>query len=570
MIKRVSVLTLLGLVVGVVVGLLAVGFVEAVLWSNDLLSVSPDSRAAMPDNGRLTMMMIGVPTAGGLLVGLLSLMMPARSFHGPPEAIRSAQSVDAYMPVKSGVVSAIAAWVSLGSGASVGQYGPLVHLGASVGSWIRRLTNADLSLGTIGIACGAAAAISAAFHAPIAGLIFAREVILRHYSLRAFAPIAVSSTVAYVVAHVVLQRTPLFRIEGHVAASAYEYLVFIAIGIAGALLATVYMRAIGLASAVSRKLRLPLPLKTALAGMALGVVALQVPEVLGIGQEVLRAAMAGSTYSAFALAQILVVKLLVTAVCIGFGFAGGVFAPALLIGTVFGAFVGTGVEWLADGQQSPVAIYAVCGMVAVTSPVIGAPLTAVLIVFELTQNFDLATAAMVSVAFANLIGFRVYGRSYFDEQLRTRGFDLSLGRDKVSAQRYTIRDLVSQDYTRGRSDDALSDIRAALVEDGRSEAYILDTSGAYVGTLTLHRLISLTADAAMEMQTADRFAEPEPVVLSTGTSIWAAMSQIEDFNGESIPVVDDGELVGVLLESAVIAAYLDILRNVRQEENAAL
>jgi CIC family chloride channel protein len=523
MIKRVSTLTLLGLVVGGVVGVLAVGFVEAVLRLNDLLLISPGSREAMLDREWLAMMTIGVPAAGGLVVGLLSLVLPKDRFHGPPDAIRAAQSRSATLPARASIVSTAAALLSLGSGASVGQYGPLVHMGAAVGSWIRRLTNSDRSLGTIGIACGAAAAISAAFHAPIAGLIFAREVILRHYSLRAFAPIAVSSTVAYVVAHVILERTPLFRIDQHVVASAYEYLVFIAIGIAGALLATLYMRTIELAGAASRRLRLPVPVKTALAGLALGVVALQVPEVLGIGQEVLREAMAGSVYDAAALSQILVAKLLVTALCIGFGFAGGVFAPALLIGTLFGALIGSGVEWLAGGQQSAIAIYAVCGMVAVISPVIGAPLTAVLIVFELTQNFDLATAAMVSVAFANLIGFRVYGRSYFDEQLNAQGFDLSLGRDKVRVQQHSIRDLISEDYTSGGTSEALAGIRDALIRDGRSEAYIVDASGAYVGTLTLHRLIALTVAGTPSDRPAGEYAEPESVILSSDSTIWTAM-----------------------------------------------
>jgi CIC family chloride channel protein len=247
-----------------------------------------------------------------------------------------------------------------------------------------------------------------------------------------------------------------------------------------------------------------------------------------------------------------------------------VFAPALLIGTLFGALIGSGVEWLAGGQQSAIAIYAVCGMVAVISPVIGAPLTAVLIVFELTQNFDLATAAMVSVAFANLIGFRVYGRSYFDEQLNAQGFDLSLGRDKVRVQQHSIRDLISEDYTSGGTSEALAGIRDALIRDGRSEAYIVDASGAYVGTLTLHRLIALTVAGTPSDRPAGEYAEPESVILSSDSTIWTAMVETEGFVGESIPVLEDGRLVGVLYASAIVGAYLEILKDVRREEHAAL
>ena len=570
MIRRITVLTLLGLVIGGVVGTIAVGFVEAVLWLNDLFLISQQSRAAATDRTWLVAMTIGVPTAGGLVVGLLSLLMPGSRFHGPPDAIRTAQSQDAAMPVKSGLLSAVAACLSLGAGASVGQYGPLVHMGASLGSWIRRWTRMDRSLGRISLACGAAAAISAAFHAPIAGLVFAREVILRHYSLRAFAPIAVASTLAYVMAHIILQREPLFRIEEKVVAGAWEYLVFIVIGITGALLATVYMHAIRFAGAISSKLNWPVPIRPALAGLALGIVALQVPDVLGIGQEALRQAMAGSVYSAVDLAQILVAKLLLTALCLGFGFAGGVFSPALLIGTLFGALVGLGVGAVFGDQQSAIAIYAVCGLVAVTSPVIGAPLTTVLIVFELTQNFDLATAALVSVAFANLIGFRIFGRSLFDVQLRERGFDLSLGRDKVMVQQHTIKGLLYEEFTTVRAGDTLQKVRDALVEDKRSEAYVVGASGAYIGTLSLQRLMQLVASGTELDQAAGLYAEPESVTFTPDTSIWTAMSEMKNFVGESIPVLDDGRLVGALSESTIVSAYMDILEEVRKEEHAAV
>ncbi len=570
MIGRISTLTLLGLVIGGVVGALAVGFVEAVLWMNDLFQISRGSRETVSDQAWLTAMTIGVPTAGGLIVGVLGMLLPGGQFHSPQEAIRAAQNLGTSMPVKQSLLSTVAAAVSLGSGASVGQYGPLAHMGASIGSWIGRATRSGQSLGTISIACGAAAAISAAFHAPIAGLVFSREVILRHYSLRAFAPIAVSSTLAYVVAHGIFKRQPLFELEGLFVASMYEYLAFIAIGILGALVATLFMRSIEFASSRARSLAWPLPAKTTLAGLALGIVALQVPDVLGIGQEALRMTMAGNVFSAFDLFQILVAKLLLTALCLGFGFAGGVFSPALLIGTLFGALIGTGAGWIVGGQLSPIAVYAVCGMVAVASPVIGAPLTAVLIIFELTHNYDLATAAMVSVAFANLLGYRIYGRSFFDMQLREQGFDLSRGRGKIAAQQRKIKDLLVLEFTTSSADQSLASVRDALIREKRSEAYIVDASGTYIGTLTLHRLMELLAAGTALDHPASRYAEPGSLVLGPDASVWTAMSEMEDFVGESIPVLDAGRLVGVLFESKIVSAYLGILEEIRREENAAL
>ena len=570
MIRRISILTLLGLVVGIGVGALAIGFVEAVLWLNDYFYLTRDSRESIGDQTLITALTIGIPTAGGVIVGLLSRYMPGNRFHGPQDVIKTAQALNPSMPVRRSALSILAAGVSLGSGASVGQYGPLVHMGASVGSWISRVTKSDRSVGMISIACGCAAAISAAFHAPIAGLVFSREVVLRHYSLRAFAPIAVSSILAYVVAHGILNRAPLFRVENLVVASPWEYLVFVIIGITGAVVATVFMKAIELAGSTSQKLSWPMPVKTGLAGLALGVVALQIPDVLGIGQDVLRMAIGGDALDAADLAQIMLAKLLLTALCLGFVFAGGVFSPALLIGALYGALIGTGAEWIVGDMHSPIGIYAVCGMVAVTGPVIGAPLTTVLIVFELTQNFDLATAALASGAFANLVGFRLYGRSYFDVQLQAQGFDLSRGRDKVIAQQYTIRHHVSMDFTMAKVGSTLRDIRDALIKDRRSEAYVVDGDGHYVGTLTLHRLMELTSGGVSLEELAAEHAKPEALVLSPDESIWAAMSKIEDFIGESIPVVENNQLIGVLFESTIVSAYLNILDSNRQEENAAV
>ncbi len=280
--------------------------------------------------------------------------------------------------------------------------------------------------------------------------------------------------------------------------------------------------------------------------------------------------MTGDTYNALDLGLILVVKLLVTALCLGFGFAGGVFSPALLIGTLFGALVGTSASWLFDSHVSHVAVYAVCGLVAVTGPVIGAPLTTVLIVFELTQNFDLATAALVSVAFANLVGYRVFGRSLFDVQLLARGFDLGQGRDKVIVQRHTVRELIDGNYTRRQAGETLAAVRDALTSDNRSEAYIVDAAGNYVGTLTVQRLLKLFAEGIPDDRHADGFAQAESVALHPDTSIWDAMTAMKDFVGESIPVVEDGKLVGALSESAIVSAYLDILQGVRREEHASV
>ena len=569
---RIVSIAALGVVAGTLASLAAIGFVETVALLNDWLLVSPRSRFMAGDPLLLTVATICVPAAGGLIVGVLHRYMPDRRPHGPPDIIRAAHLHDGRMPARAGFLSALTSLVSLGSGASVGQYGPLAHLGATLGSLAARFDRNSRWMGTAGVGCGAAAAIATAFNAPIAGIIFAHEVILRHYSLRTFAPITVAATIGYVVANIVFERPPLFQVEAVSVKAAPEFLGFILIGAVGAFVAVLYMRAILFAGRVARSLPLADWSKPMLAGAALGVAAIWLPDILGIGKEMLRFAVIDHAFAPGELAFLLAAKILATALCIGFGFAGGVFSPALLIGILFGALAGNGAELVLGDLRSDIAVYAICGMVAVTSAVIGAPLTTILIVFELTRNYDLATAAMVSVVFSNLVSYRVFGRSLFDVQLRMRGFDLSGGRDKAMLDHRLIESYVTRDYTALAPDTSLREARSRLLEAHRHEGYVVDAGGYYIGTVKLEELVSSEENGDIGPETAvARLARPEALLLTEKTSVWAAMEQMGDFVGESIPVLvegGDGRMLGVVFEASIVKAYLDTVNDIRREENA--
>lgn len=189
---------------------------------------------------------VAVPALGGLCVGLLWTQVKQQRPLGPPDAILSAQIMSGKLPVKSSLISSVGSAVSLGCGASVGQYGPLVLMGSAIGSLLGG--QSAKNMGVVGIGCGAAAAIATVFNAPIAGLVFAHEVILRHYSSRAFAPVTVAATVGYVMANFVFQQQPLLHINPVALQHPFEYLGFVAIGITGALLAVVFMRSVLIAA----------------------------------------------------------------------------------------------------------------------------------------------------------------------------------------------------------------------------------------------------------------------------------------------------------------------------------
>ena len=569
---RIASIAVLGIVAGTLASLAAIGFVELVALLNDWLLISPRSRFMAGDPLLLTAATICVPAAGGLAVGVLHRYMPDRRPHGPPDVIRAAHLRDGRMPARAGFLSALTSAISLGSGASVGQYGPLAHLGATLGSLVARIDRNSRWMGTAGVGCGAAAAIATAFNAPIAGIVFAHEVILRHYSLRTFAPITVAATIGYVVANIVFERPPLFRVEAVSVNAAPEFLGFVLIGVVGAFVAVLYMRAILYAGRLARTLPIADWSKPMLAGAALGLAAIWLPDILGIGKETLRFAVIDGAFAPEELAILLVAKIAATALCIGFGFAGGVFSPALLIGILFGALAGVCAEPLFGGLRSDIAIYAICGMVAVTSAVIGAPLTAILIVFELTRNYDLATAAMVSVVFSNLVSYRIFGRSLFDVQLRAGGFDLASGREKAILDLRPVAGYLSQDYTALAPDTPPAEAKSRLVEARRHEGYVVDADGLYVGTVKLDELVAWEEGGGEASgATVAHLAKPEALIFTAETSVWAAMERMGDFVGESIPVLEDGgngRMVGVVFEAAIVKACLDTMNDMRREENA--
>jgi CIC family chloride channel protein len=570
---RIVGVTLFGISTGTIASLAAIGFVDSIDWLNDLLFISPRSRVLAGNASWLPFATIAVPALGGLIVGLLCYhLIPERRAHGPADIIASCQTSSSVMPTRSGVVTALASLVALGSGASVGQYGPLAHMGATLGSAAARVFRVAQIWGRIGIGCGVAAAISTAFNAPIAGIIFAHEVVLRHYSLRAFAPITVASTMGFIISNVVYDRDPLYRIQPETVAHAYEFLFFIIIGVCGALVAVAFMRAIFFFGKLASSLKIPIYLKPMLAGTVVGVAGIWLPDILGIGKETLRFATIEGAFSAPELAVTLVAKILATAICIGFGFAGGVFSPALLIGVLFGALASTGMEWVADSHHSNIAIYAICGMVAVTSPVIGAPLATILIVFELTRNYDLTTAAMVSVVFSNVVAYRVFGRSFFDVQLSRRGLDLSMGSDKVVLCERTIARYVTQEFTHLSQMQSLEQCEATLVKTGRAEGYVVDAGGLYIGKVSLNHLLRSKTAGASPSDDISTIADRNTLVFTQDTSLWVAMEEMGNFVGESIPVIrsrDDSELVGVIFEASIVKAYLDVQNDVRRDQHEA-
>ena len=565
--QRVTLLFVTGLLTGILVALGVVAFLRAIRGLAAFFH-APGLAGGNPLLADLQI--VAIPVLGGLLVALLLRGMHRNRSHSLAEVLAAVQTGQGRIDPRGGAQSVLASLVALGSGASVGEYGPLAHFGGTVGSQLSRLIRARYWTGNTAIACGVAAAISAAFNAPIAGILFVHEVVLRHFALSAFAPVAGAALVAWLVTQMMVPRPPLLLVETASVSHYGEYGLFVLMGALGALLAVGYMRAILAVDAWSLRAPIPAWLQPASAGLALGVAALWLPEILGTGNDTLRAAIIDQRFGVDMLSLLLIGKLTASVVCLGMGFAGGFFGPALVSGALYGALFGAAAFALIGEQHAGLAVYGICGMVAVASPVIGAPLATVLIVFELTHNYTVTLAALASVAVSNLIAYRFFGRSLFDVQLAGRGLDLSVGRGKAMLANSQLRELVSQDYLSIPARTTVSQALGLMAQKRHSEAYVVDREGHYVGALTLAQLHHAEPDAGARV--VDELVRTDWPVLSAATSVWEAMDYLKTFVGQAVPVLESGDsrrMLGVVSESALVTAYLETLEQVRREEHGA-
>lgn len=402
------------------------------------------------------------------------------------------------MPVGPGFMAVVGSALSLGAGASVGREGPAVTLGAVISAWLAERLQFDRSLSRVLLGCGAAAAVAASFNAPIAGMLFAHEVIVGHYAMRALAPVVIASVTGTMVSRGWFGDFPAFMIPTFHQVNVWEFPAFAGLGILCGLVALVFMHGIVWGEKAADLSRLPRWARPAGAGLMLGVLALWYPEVLGVGYEVTNNALSGTLPLVF-LATCAVAKIIATAASLGFGFGGGVFSPSLTIGALVGGAFGVVANSAFPELSSGSGAYAVVGMGAVSSAVLGAPISTVLIIFELTSDYGLTIAVMVAVVIANVVTAQLGGiTSWFHWSLERRGLRIG-GNDVRLLQTLRVRDVVNPDCLVVHPDTHLKTLREYLLRTPYAKLFVVEEkNGRFIGTITLADLSNAAFDPALD------------------------------------------------------------------------
>jgi CIC family chloride channel protein len=554
---------LIGGLIGATLAIVSNLFVIGVYWFEQQREASTLFSLTIGDQQLSFSSVIFLWIAAAIIVALKVGFGIAR-WTGPADSIYAAHQINEPLDIKTGLASTLAAFTAASGGGSVGQYGPLVHFGATMGIWVKRFVSSRLSH-EVYLGCGVAAAISAGFNAPIAGVIFAHEAILRHFSVRTIAPITVASISASALSHQWFPHSITFEISAVVPPLAEIVPVLVILAPLFSLVAVCFMWALRYSakSAATLSLRVkssPLLLPF-IAATICGLVGVWIPQVLGLGFSSINNMIAGE-FALSLLIAVLIAKLLMTALCIGFGLFGGVVSPSLFIGVATGALAGQLLTFF--GFANIASIVSVAGMAAVTSAVIGAPITAVIIVLELTQSYPYAVAVMVSVMLCSLITNRLFGHSFFDRQLLDRGIDLIKGREAIALRQMTIGSFSDQNHVRAAAQSTGQNLGEQMKDRSQTEAYIVDDEGILLGKISLYAALE-AADSSIE-----RFMDTRPTILYSHNSLEDAMLKVRQFVGESLPVVnaETGELEGSITEGGLFQAVTDVQNQARTLERA--
>lgn len=497
------------------------------------------------------------PVIGGLLYGpLVNRFAKEARGHGVPEVMLAVAQRGGRISPKVAVVKTLASALTIGSGGSVGREGPIVQIGSALGATLGRVTKATEGRMKLLVACGAAGGIAATFNAPLAGVFFAMELILGTFSAEAFGATVLSSVTASVIGRATFGDTAFLTLPDFHVDHLAQYGLFALLGVVAAAVGVGFSRVLYLVEDACDWLwRGPEWLRPAVGGLALGVVLLVLPEMYGVGYPVLQKA-TESGYAVGFLLLLLVGKMLATSLTIGIGGSGGVFAPSLFIGAMLGSAYGMGVHHLLPGAAGAVGAYALIGMGATFAGAARAPITAVVILFELTGEYSIILPLMLAIVLATATS-RVLSRdTIYTLKLRRRGIDLegpargaAIGTQHVGAVMEPLPSPLP-------ATTALADAADLLSRSGHGALPVVADTGEYVGVVTAQAVAEALAeqpDAAP--RTVGRLAVP-PATVTTEQPLAQALHALLSTAGTGLPVLDTerGEPVGWLSHQSALRA----------------
>ena len=499
-----------------------------------------------------------LPAVGGIIVGLIIHFSGAGETkgHGVPEVMEAVALRGGRIRSRVAAVKIFVSSICIGSGGSAGREGPIVQIGSTVGSILgQRLGLSSEWMKTL-VACGAAGGISATFNAPIAGIFFAHEVILGRIFTRHFGFVVISSVIADVIAHAFLGNLQSFSVPAYTLQTNWELVLYFVLGVACALIAVVFIRALYKTEDIFEALKIPEYVKPALGGLAVGLMGLYSTYLFGVGYDGVEQALLGKI-GLVALAVLLVLKILATSFTLGSGGSGGIFAPSLFMGAMFGGVFGNLSHRLMPGIVAPEGAFALVGMAAVFSGAARAPITAIIIVFEMTRDYAIILPLMMAVVVSTFIAQRLSAESIYTLKLMRRGVDVHPQEEIDILEKVTVADVMTRNFPTVRPETTLAEITDLFATSRHHGFPVVDKTGKLRGMVTAADLEANMSSTSQNITVAD-IASTNLITAYPDESLHDVLHKPGSSEVGRIPVIDRKEpskLVGVLRRHDIVRAY---------------
>jgi len=495
------------------------------------------------------------PAIGGLIYGpLVNRFAPEARGHGVPEVMYAMSHKGGRIPAKVAIVKSLASAICIGAGGSVGREGPIVQIGSAIGSSLGQRFKVSENRLRILVACGAAGGIAATFNAPIAGVFFALELLLGEFATEGFATVVIASVTASVIGRAAFRNVPFISLPAFSVNHPIQYLFYIVLGVMAALVGIMFTRVLyWIEDLCDRIWRGPEWARPVVGGLFLGLILLVLPEMYGVGYPILQGGLEGK-YALGFLIVLLIGKMVATSFTIGIGGSGGVFAPSLFIGAMFGAAFGTVLHMITPFYSGALGPYALVGMGAVFAGAARAPMTAIVILFELTGDYTIILPLMLAIAMATIASRVLMNDTIYTLKLRRRGVDVLKKSNIELLKSESVASIMRPQPVAIEWDLKLIAAAKKIFTEG-GEVRPVTKNGAVIGIVSAYALSrAISWDEDLDSLIVENVLEQPPVILTT-TSIAAAIGVLGGNEFSAAPVLNpDDKVVGWIDQVSLLNA----------------
>jgi CIC family chloride channel protein len=562
-ISETNLLILLSVLVGGATAFGAIGFIVLIEYFNSLFFGMSDqiltTAVGFANWGGYKLWLPLIPMLGGLLVApiVFKFASEARG-HGVPEVMNAVARLGGIIRPRVAAAKTLASAICIGSGGSAGREGPIVQIGSALGSTIGQMFRMSGDRVKVLVGCGAAAGISVIFNAPIAGVIFSLEIILGDFAIKTFSPVILSSVVASVISRAFLGNHPAFAVPSYSLVSAWEIPLYVAMGIAIGALAVMFTKTLDWTEDLFENLKISNMIKPAIGGLLLGSLAIFYPQVLADGYQTISLTLYGDV-TIWLMVILIFAKMLATCLTLGSGNSGGIFAPSLFMGAVAGGAFGVLVNYLFPGAVATPGAFALVGMAAMVAGTTHAPITAMLIIYEMTWDYRIILPLMVAVVFSALVAGRLFPHSIYTAKLFKRGIDIRGGKDVNVLRSYKVTDVMDDRFEAIPASMTLLDI-FHVIEHSRDSYFIVKNArGEFKGVISFQDIRNLITQHELDyLVIAQDLVVSGAIVLNASDDLEHAQKLFGQRDFELMPVVrklDPLKVVGVVRREALTDFY---------------